>query len=160
MTEWGKREFYRLLAEGVLDVKFILENKPDIRYIYVLESNGLFKIGYARYPKRRLASIHCGSPSPVRLVLTIPTDEYMYYEAALHAYFRAKHHHGEWFSLTEADIETIRRSEHDPKILNSVDMQDPRIPVAVRLRSTGSSLREVADTLNVSKSTASRLARS
>lgn len=147
----------KLVKNGVIDPDFIFTEKPDIRHVYVVEANGLFKIGYATSPARRIASMNCGSPVRVTLLLSIPTDEYSYLEAVLHAKFQDRHHHGEWFALTPQDIALIRASVKTPSLLADVSLVNPRTIKARQMRRAGASCNQIAVELNVSKSTASRL---
>lgn len=78
-------------------------------YIYLLESNGLFKIGYSHKPKARLTRLQTGSPCPIRLVHTIRTAHYKAVEQQLHNEFAEKRVHLEWFALDGEDIERIKR---------------------------------------------------
>lgn len=76
-------------------------------YIYLLESNGLYKIGYSVSPQTRLTRLQTGSPCPIRLVHTIRTVHFKNVEHALHIRFAGKRVHREWFALTDNDVAVI-----------------------------------------------------
>lgn len=78
-------------------------------YIYLLESNGLYKIGYSHEPRARLTRLQTGSPCPIRLVHTIRTVHYKAVEQQLHNEFAEKRVHREWFALDGPDVERIKR---------------------------------------------------
>lgn len=68
---------------------------------------GLIKIGLARDPERRLRTLQCGSPIPLRILASGPgsaRDERMY-----HARFASHRLHGEWFTRHPDILAEIER---------------------------------------------------
>lgn len=76
-------------------------------FVYVIRQTGggLSKIGWSTTPKARLAALRIGSPVPLELVGVIEGTQSD--EAQWHATFREKRSHGEWFALTDQDIEYV-----------------------------------------------------
>lgn len=71
-------------------------------YVYLIEAteSRRLKIGVARDPLRRLATLQTGSPEPLRLLHTRhceTTRAAKSLERALHRRFEPFHIHGEWF---------------------------------------------------------------
>jgi Meiotically up-regulated gene 113 len=74
-------------------------------YIYVMESAGYYKIGWAKTnPRLRRMAVQCGNPLPVELVGVIEGTRMQ--ESEWHDFFKAngKHVRGEWFDLTELEV--------------------------------------------------------
>jgi predicted XRE-type DNA-binding protein len=79
--------------------------------IYVLSStrsNGLFKIGRTLDITKRISSLNCGSPDPLKLVHSILSDDPVSAESIIHKKFSAKRTKGEWFALNETDIQFLK----------------------------------------------------
>lgn len=80
-------------------------------YIYIVESDHLYKIGYASNLEGRLTVIKTSSPHEVRLIylIPIPADaKHKKVENALHKMFKDSHVKGEWFNLSMKDIAKIK----------------------------------------------------
>lgn len=84
--------------------------KPRQRgYVYVLRSaSGEYKIGRAKNPADRLKTFGVQLPFKVAYELVISSDDYKLFEAQLHERFVSKRTAGEWFDLTQDDIESLR----------------------------------------------------
>lgn len=76
--------------------------------VYVLEGNGLYKIGKSRRADKRLGALQCGQPFKTQLVCAIPNDDIHQLEKQLHARFAHKRVNGEWFDLSPDDIEQLK----------------------------------------------------
>lgn len=86
---------------------FIAQNKnlSTSGYIYVIRSeNGKYKIGKAQDVNKRLQSLQTGTPEKLELVLTIKTSNKNVLETICHRQFSSKKIRGEWFSLTDDDL--------------------------------------------------------
>lgn len=77
-------------------------------YVYLLKTQGVYKIGLSVNPTRRLGEIQPAYPFPVELIHTIETEDMMALEADLHARFASQRLNGEWFELSPADLEYIK----------------------------------------------------
>lgn len=74
-------------------------------YVYLLKSNGLFKIGKSKNPSKRITDISPKFPAEVEIVSVIKTKNMDSMESCLHNKFKDKRRLGEWFNLTTEDIE-------------------------------------------------------
>lgn len=95
----AKRE-YQLLLDFEDDCK----KKED--YLYIIKSNGLYKIGFTTNLKSRLNDykVHFGL---VELIYVYKGYDCYDLESIIHNLVEDKNHRGEWFSLTETDVVTI-----------------------------------------------------
>mgnify|MGYP003660112683 CR=1 FL=1 len=72
-------------------------------YLYIIENNGLYKIGYTSDWKKRLQQYktHLGLVNVIYLTKQI---DCFYLESELHILFKDKRDIGEWFSLNRNDL--------------------------------------------------------
>lgn len=84
-------------------------NQPSLprKSIYVFEQCGFYKIGYSYNPHKRLENIKCASPNETRLVLSFPIHNVKIVEKELHNRFKDKRIRGEWFELSDGDLQDI-----------------------------------------------------
>jgi hypothetical protein len=80
------------------------ETQP-IGSVYLLKAGPFYKIGKSINFEKRLKQIKLQLPYPVEVVHTISTPEYSKLEAYWHQRFRSKRTNGEWFLLTDEDVE-------------------------------------------------------
>ena len=73
--------------------------------IYLARSQGYYKIGFSNDPLKRLAELQVGNPSSIELVGTIPGT--FLEERRLHTLFKGKRIRGEWFALSDEDVQSI-----------------------------------------------------
>lgn len=85
-----------------------MKNHSFLGYVYLLESNGLYKIGYSNHPETRLRRLMTGSACQITIVHTIYTALFREIEHRLHNRFWKKRVHGEWFALDESDVTYIK----------------------------------------------------
>lgn len=81
-------------------------NQKSPGYIYIVYSIGRYKIGLSTNPQRRIGEIQ--SPYPVELICIIQTDDMLSLERQLHNQFDHARKHGEWFELSDADLDKIK----------------------------------------------------
>lgn len=77
-------------------------------YVYVLKCGDHYKIGQSKRPRKRLTQLRTGSPHPIEVVHTLRTAHFRAIERTLHVKFRDKRGTGEWFALSDEDIEYIK----------------------------------------------------
>ena len=72
-------------------------------YLYIIENNGLYKIGYTSDWKKRLQQYktHLGLVNVIYLTKQI---DCFYLESELHILFKDKRDIGEWFSLNSNEL--------------------------------------------------------
>lgn len=79
-------------------------------YVYILkgqgEQSGLFKIGKTSYPKTRVAGLF-NSGVRFSVLRLIPCDDHNSLESAMHRRFSKVRESGEWFRLSEADVQSV-----------------------------------------------------
>lgn len=76
-------------------------------YVYVLKMGEYYKIGRSKDVTKRLESIGLLMPITPTLIHTIKTDDMEYAERYMHERFAECRVNGEWFALTDAQIEWI-----------------------------------------------------
>lgn len=81
---------------------------PQSGYVYLLHHNGLHKIGVSSNVLKRLNQISPKMPYEVSLVHCIKTPDMFALESALHEKYADKRANGEWFELSESDVEYIK----------------------------------------------------
>ena len=79
-------------------------NKPNKGYIYLLEepTNRWYKIGMSRDANKRIKGLRL--PFKVTMLHSFPSDDVAQVEQYLHEKFADKRLHGEWFALTQEDV--------------------------------------------------------
>lgn len=87
--------------------------KDSIRYGYVYlisSTDGHYKIGRSTDPSRRLKELKPGTILPIDFVLEhqIETNDMSALERRLHIQYADKRHKGEWYRLTEDDVQAIK----------------------------------------------------
>lgn len=110
-------ERFLLRDDGVNSIVF--EGNAHM-YVYFIatrnRTNGgrlVVKIGKAGDPRERLSDLQVGNHEQLRLIAKIPcrNDEQAYRtEKYVHRFFRKKRLHGEWFALTDAEVNMMKRS--------------------------------------------------
>lgn len=79
--------------------------------VYVIHSQGYYKIGQSGNIASRLASLQTASPHPIEVVLVIPHAQPDALEAQLHHQFASRRAQGEWFILTPGDVAWLRSQQ-------------------------------------------------
>lgn len=111
-------------------------------YFVRCDLTGLTKIGFtSRGMKERMAALQCGSPTVLRVV-GAREGEYLD-EAAAHAFYQEKRRHGEWFLLSDADIE--REHLRPAAEVEATEAGSPRPSRAVKQWDPAQRLRESAE---------------
>ncbi|MBA2705837.1 MAG: GIY-YIG nuclease family protein [Blastocatellia bacterium] len=82
----------------------------NVGYVYLIRNPaGLVKIGRSQNPNIRLRSLMTGSVDKLELLHTIECQHPHAIERALHRTYSGKRVRGEWFKLTDEDIESIKQ---------------------------------------------------
>lgn len=84
--------------------------KPTVAgYVYVLSSPfNYFKIGCSSKPRNRMLTFGVQLPFEVEMVAAIYSNDMYALEKELHQRFSDRRTRGEWFELTDADVEYIK----------------------------------------------------
>ena len=80
------------------------KEKGKIKTYIMSDMSGLYKIGRSRDLDRRYMELKIGNPS-IKIEFAFEGD----YEKELHEKYGVKNRGGEWFALTEKDLEEIKR---------------------------------------------------
>ncbi len=86
-------------------------DQPGYVYFIKRESDGLYKIGIAKNIENRMRKLRQKNKCEMELVHFIKADNMGYHEKKYHKQFSAKNVIGEWFRLTEKDIQTLKGAE-------------------------------------------------
>lgn len=113
--------------------------------VYIVECQGLYKIGKTTDLKARLLAIQAMNPFPLKVVHVIPSEQYGIVEKALHKIFSSKRLGGEWFELSPEELNEVKslsvqdivarasRIETTPSRISQTSVSDtelqPDIPV-------------------------------
>jgi len=85
------------------------EPEREVGYVYLLRAdNGLIKIGKTKSLKNRLDHFTVKLPYELHLIGVVKSERYGEIERELHDRFHNKRKRGEWFDLSEKDIEAIK----------------------------------------------------
>lgn len=85
------------------------QTSPEEGFIYVIKGEkDFFKIGKTRNLQQRLQLFDVLLPFPVTRVHSAKYQNYSQIEKELHQHFSANRINGEWFRLSESDIEFIK----------------------------------------------------
>lgn len=86
------------------------ENKKEIGYIYIIKSNGLYKIGRSKNIKNRIKLYKTENPFGIDVIFQKKVDDYINKEIKLLNMFNDKLKLGkEWFYLSDKDINLIKK---------------------------------------------------
>lgn len=77
-------------------------------YVYVLKSQELYKIGRAVNLTKRMYGYTLHNPFGIEIKLSKIVSDSKGVERKLHKLFQQKNVSGEWFSLSDADLEVIK----------------------------------------------------
>ena len=109
--------------------KVPIPKKKEYGYIYLLKSNGLYKVGRAKNPKDRLKTYKTENPFGIEIVHQERVFDYESIEITLHKHFAHKLKLGkEWFELEEDDIvfvkDFLRESNEEEEVAGLLNLLD------------------------------------
>lgn len=96
--------------------------KKRFGYVYIVKNGDLYKIGSARKPHKRIAQLRTAAPF-LEEIHHIPSISYRELEHLLHVYYRNRRVKGEWFVLTEEDMDFIATIDGEGNQLSSLKRQ-------------------------------------
>lgn len=106
VNEWRNAGLDNLFAPSSRETVVATRNQSGC--VYLLKSNGLYKIGITQNLEARIASLQTGSPDTIEVIHTIKTSNMTMLENELHNKFESKRVRGEWFKLNDWDVEYIK----------------------------------------------------
>ena len=78
-----------------------------IIYLLKQENSNLYKIGVTKNTSKRIKQLQTGNAIPLELVETFQTSHDYKMETALHAQFSLKRMEGEWFKLSQEEVDSF-----------------------------------------------------
>jgi hypothetical protein len=84
---------------------------PGFLYL-IREGGGTYKIGKAKDPDDQLRTFEVKLPFPIKLIHTIPCENYHQAESYLHERYQDKRVAGEWFALDDKDVGEIKEMDY------------------------------------------------
>ena len=75
---------------------------------FLLDEGGLVKIGRTKDLERRIKSLKNAHPSKCSVLIEISTKDMITLERKYHERFAHKKSHGEWFTLSKQELDTVR----------------------------------------------------
>ncbi|WP_273854002.1 GIY-YIG nuclease family protein [Guptibacillus spartinae] len=99
-----------------------LLKRKEAGFVYFLREHlcGSIKIGYSRNLDQRLIRFGVTLPFDVELAHAIYSQNVQTTEKLLHKYFEGKRLNGEWFQLSEEELNEIRRMNFPEEIVKSI----------------------------------------
>lgn len=88
----------------------------NIGYIYILKSQYGYKIGKTISVPNRVYIFTIKLPFEVSVVYTARVYQYNNVEKALHEMYKDKNIRGEWFNLTDGDVDEIKKVCEEKKV--------------------------------------------
>lgn len=82
---------------------------PPSGGVYLIKSGRFYKIGKAKVFDKRIKQIRLLQPEPVEVIHKIHTHDATATEKMWHRKFAAKRKTGEWFQLSDADVEEFKK---------------------------------------------------
>jgi hypothetical protein len=82
-------------------------------YVYLIESQGYYKIGKAKNFTQRTKHLDTIMPIDTTLIYSFHSQDYTNAEKTLHNKYKHLRHKGEWFALTEQEINEIMSIKDD-----------------------------------------------
>jgi hypothetical protein len=80
-------------------------------YVYVIGQVGrpeYYKIGKTRNLGKRLSQLQVGSPVKLCIIHSVECSNYSYLEGLLHGRYASKRESGEWFHLTDDELDELK----------------------------------------------------
>lgn len=98
---------YEIISEKIF--KYNVEKKDNSGYCYIMSDDNypnLYKIGKSKNPTKREETLLHSAPS-IRLYKVVKTDNMHKLEKDLHKLFSNKRVRGEWFELSDSEINNL-----------------------------------------------------
>jgi hypothetical protein len=93
-------------------VKLTPKQRKASGYVYLMHGIGTvwYKIGHSVDPLTRAGAIGAKAPFEIDLMLSYWAEDRFHDERIWHAHFASKRASGEWFELTQSDIELFKEA--------------------------------------------------
>lgn len=144
--ELVEKDWARFDGDNVIWLRFFNPDPPpppaaDRGTVYVVsDGRGHFKIGKTTNLEKRIQGLSCGLPFDLIVVHRYQTLTMSKEEARWHAFFSEKRVRGEWFLLSEQDIELIKASGNSVMDSNENDISGAISATGGEENATGSDI--------------------
>lgn len=100
--------------------------QPRWGFIYVMECEGFYKIGWSADPEQRLRAMQPCNPFQISLMGTVAAFDTQ--ESIWHERFADRHVRGEWFRISQAETERVLQEPlaEVPRRFKRVFVRGPR----------------------------------
>lgn len=85
------------------------KRKSSPGFVYLIKCEGYYKIGMSNDPKNRIPHLSVLTPFNTSAICVIESEDMRLLEKQLHDKFTDKRVNGEWFVLSDEDVEYIKR---------------------------------------------------
>jgi hypothetical protein len=103
-----RQEYQDRKNGGRISSKAVIKRKPKSGIVYLLQSGEFYKIGITTQPiEKRVKQIQSSMPHSIHVLHTIRSIDIENLEAGLHKRFKDSCVNGEWFRLSQDDINHI-----------------------------------------------------
>jgi Meiotically up-regulated gene 113 len=90
---------------------FPIRRSAQAGFVYAIKADAYVKIGVAADVKNRILALRTGLPFEITIINTWKRSDATHAERALHRRFKSSRCSGEWFRLSDEDIQVLRRTE-------------------------------------------------
>ncbi|SIP85999.1 Bacteriophage T5 orf 172 domain-containing protein associated with Zinc finger domain [Pacmanvirus A23] len=90
--------------------KVIIEKPETTGYLYFITEIPFYnkvKIGISKNPAKRLKQLQTGNPNHLVIYHAMESTNYKLLERTLHSICKDLHVHGEWFEMTDSELQSI-----------------------------------------------------
>jgi len=94
------------------------------KYLYIIQQHSWYKIGIATNLKSRTSAVQTGSPIKQTLLWSAYIPKAQTLERLLHKKYKLENGLGEWFKLTEKDLDSIKQYVENWKIKEGEEDED------------------------------------
>ena len=108
--KWFSEKMDEQLKESLIEKKeeIINEKKEKEGLVYIIESEGFYKIGRTKDIKARCRQYMVENPHPMKILFSIKVKDCFETEKKLLELYKSKRHRGEWFKLSKTDTKIIK----------------------------------------------------
>lgn len=89
------------------------QNLQNTGYVYLMECDGKYKVGYSRNIKERLKTLNCGLYKVSLIAKSSYLQNARYYELILHELYKTQNIRNEWFNLTARQVSEVKQLLND-----------------------------------------------
>lgn len=95
--------------------------KTEGHIYFITYDNKYYKIGKAKNLKNRIKVFSVEMPGEISVTHTVHSKDTWLTENLFHEYFKQKRIKGEWFDLSEKDLEYVKKGKYTKAIMKSIE---------------------------------------